>query len=391
MSYWIYHEIWAKDNPEFNLIEKLQEDGALTNVHESENSYSPERMGTLNLEKIAPKEVEMERERIRKYEEEHHRTVSEEDLRRIGTAIIVSFRGVAAGDLRSDHEEAGLEFIFNYVPNIDYLFGISKKYPDITFNFRIITENGRNLADGYVKNGEHVTNMGKPYGNVFIFKKTAAKFSRDTDEVAINVPILENGEEKSSFVTINAKKEDLLEAMDLGFHDRDNYDRYYAIPFPNADATITYSKYGEQKTVGVTDFRKMHYEARLKYAKEKAVVEFPIERRDIHELNGHEYYLYRVTFDVPTEISDTGKMSIIFNKFDFCLRPEDAFPDTGSILFHSDKDYKKTVSVKKGSFYVKILMDLHEIKKLYQDFQKERRDTQLQSEESRMMEEETER
>jgi hypothetical protein len=390
MSYWIYHEIWAKDNHEFNLIEKLQEAGALTNVHESEDSYSPERIGTLNLEKIAPKEVEMERERVRKFEEEHHRTVSEEDLRRIGTAITVSFRGEAAGDLRSDHEEAGLEFISHYVPNIDYLFGISKKYPDITFNFRIITENGRNLADGYVKNGKHVTNMGKPYGNVFIFKKAAAKFSRDTDEVAINVPILENGEEKSSFVTINAKKEDLLEAIDFGFHDRNNYDRYYAIPFPNADDTITYSKYGEQKTVGVTEFRKMHYEARLKYAKEKSIIEFPVEVRDLYQKKWNGTDLIKLLMDVPTTVSDNGKMSILFNLWDFNLERE-GLPISGTVLFHSENNYEKNVSVKKGATFEKIGMNLSDIKKLYQEFQKERMESQLQSEESRMMEEEQER
>jgi len=390
MSYWIYHEIWAKDNPEFNLIEKLQEDGALTNVHESENSYSPERIGTLNLEKIAPKEVEMERERVRKYEEEHHRTVSEEDLRRIGTAITISFRGEAAGDLRSDHEEAGLEFIFNYMPNIDYLFGISKKYPDVTFNFRIITENGRNLADGYVKNGEHVTNMGKPYGNVFIFKKTAAKFSRDTDEVAINVPIQEPNEEKTAFVTIKTTKDALMEAIDFGFHDRNDYDKFYALPFQNAEDTITYSKYGEQKTVGVTEFRKMHYEARVKYAKEKSIIEFPIEVRDLSQKNWNGTDLIRLSMDVPTTISDNGKMSILFNQWNFKSERE-GLPISGTVLFHSENDYEKNVSVKKGATFEKIGMNVSDIKKLYQEFQKERRETQLQSEESRMMEEEPER
>lgn len=390
MSYWFYHEIWPKENPEFNLVEKLQEEGALTNVHENEYSHYPEMVGTLNFEKIAPEEIQKERDKVRNYYEEHGDVISEEELNKVGTDLKIYLRGEAAGDLHSDHEEAGLEFAFNYIPNINYLSGISKRYPDVIFNYRIITESGKNLSDGYMKNGKTVTKDGKPYGNVFLFKKTAAKFSRDTDEVIINVPILENGEEKSSFVTINAKKEDLLEAMDFGFHNRNNYDQYYAFPFPNAEDTITYSKYGEQKTVGVTEFRKMHYEARVKYAKEKSIIEIPVEVRDLSEQNWNGTDLIRLSMDVPTTVSDNGKMSILFNKWDFKLEREE-LPLSGTVLFHSENDYEKNVSVKKGAIFEKIGMNVSDIKKLYLDFQKERREKQLQSEESRMMEEETER
>lgn len=390
MSLWIYHEIWPKGNPEFNLLDKLQEEGIITNVHENESLYFPEIEANMNFQLLAPDIVEKERERIRKHNEERDEVVSEESLLQIGLNVPIRFRGENAGDLRSDHEEAGLEFGFNRWTNIGYLFGISQKYPDVTFNYRIITERGVNLSDGYMKNGETVTKDGKPYGNVFLFKKTAAKFSRDTEDVVINVPIQEPNEEKTAFVTIKTTKDALMEAVDFGFHDRNDYDKFYGLPFQNAEDTITYSKYGEQKTVGVTEFRKMNYEARVKYAKEKSIIEFPIEVRDLYQKNWNGTDLLRLSMDVPTTISDNGKMSILFNLWDFKLERE-GLPISGTVLFHSENNYEKNVSVKKGATFEKISMKLIDIKKLYQEFQKERRETQLQSEESRMMEEEQER
>ena len=412
MSHWIRHYITPTDD--FDLIEKLKEDGHLTENGTIWNNIRGEYRicsHVLDLNNIAPELVE-KWQKDYKDEATERDSFDEREYNDIGKWPVHVYDTI--------DEKKELKFGVNSAIHTDFLYGISILYPDKQFQIYVADEDGYVFDDGIIKNGNqngnYVTKTGQSYDAAFLIKKSSVKFE---DGIAYaKVPLRKaEPDAHSFFVTIKAPENLICEANDLGRKEKDSYDDYYAFLFDenhpsismqrNVDVEgnlisktpfIIYDYKGEERDMPFTKFEKMNYEARRSYAIQKNQIQIDIDPRDTeiiikHQVNFDEELL-KLKIKVPEEISENGEMTVLFGRSNFKGGWEENFftrhPENKKFPFITDKDYEKNVSVKKDGHYETVRKKISEIRALYQAMNQERRNG-LQSEESRELEEEQER
>ena len=410
MSYWIHHYIKPADD--FNLVEKLKADGYLTSpgtiwssIRENYITYD----NVIDMSKIIPKQVEH-------WKQEYKDSVTEQEPFDEREYDSIGKWPVHIFDVHGRENVKELEFDLNYGSHTEFLFGMSKLYPDERFIIMSVTETGRVLEDSMIQNGGYVTKNGQKYEAAFLVKKSSIKF--ENGMAYARVPLKNEGSEsRSFFVTIKAPEDLVCEADDLMLTEKDSYDDYFAFLFDENHPAILMQRYvdvegnllsktpfiiydykGEERSMPFIKFERMNHNAKKAYAIEKNMIKMDIDPRDTeiiikHQANFDEELL-KLKIKVSEETSENGELTVIFGRSNFKDGYGDHFftshPENEKYSFVNDKDYEKNVSIRVNGHYETVRKKISEIRDLYQTMIQERRNG-LQSEESIEMEEDQER